>query len=207
MNEHAMSGALGNRALTKASQVLTGIVTGIVADGQLNDLEVQMLSTWLGSNSEVVDVWPGSAIARLVREVLEDGIITEEERLHLLVELQRLVGMDFAQTGSVEPGVVELPYDDDAPVAVGGRRVCFTGEFVFGTRAACQRAIEKLGGTPVAAVSKKVDYLIVGTHVSPDWVNTSYGQKIMRAMELRDEGHAILVIRERRWIESLGILA
>lgn len=203
MNEFAAENVLSNRALSKASQVLTGIVTGIVADGQLHDMEVQMLSAWLSANDAVVNTWPGFAVARLVREVLADGIISEGERAHLLAELQLLVGNDFAETGAVDTAVAELPFDDTSVLQLIGSRICFTGSFLYGTREACERTAIKAGSLTASSVSKKVNLLIVGTHIAPDWVNTSYGTKIIRAMELRDEGHTIAIVRERRWIELL----
>ncbi len=204
MNEHAIAAAIGQRSLTKASQVLTGIVTGIVADGQLHDMEIQMLSGWLTAHEEVTQSWPGNAISRLVQQVMKDGVITEEERTHLVAELQAMIGNDFAETGSVSDEIIRLPFDDTIQRLISGSRVCLTGTFVYGTRTACERLAIQVGLEPSNSVSKKVHALIVGTHVSPDWVNTSYGTKIIRAMELREEGHPILIVRERDWLDSLS---
>lgn len=192
-----------SRQLTRSAQVLTGIITGIVADGVLHDMEVQMLSTWLAENAEVTRAWPGSAVARHLGEILADGVITADERTHFLETLQHLVGVDFAETGSVTPEVAELPLEDSAPVNFHECGVCLTGEFLYGTRSACERATEKTGAIPLQNISKKVAYLVVGTHVSPAWINTSYGRKIMRAMELKQAGHSIAIISEQRWLEAL----
>lgn len=196
--------ALDNRQLSKAAQVLSGIITGISADGHLHDLEIQMLSTWLTAHPEVAQSWPGSAVARLVEEVLDDGAVTEDERTYLLCNLQKLFGEDFANTGSADPEVAGLPFDEDSTAPLRDATICLTGEFAYGTRSACQRLAEKHGCTAVAAVSKKVQFLIVGAHVSPNWVNTSYGLKIQRAMELREEGHSIGILSEERWLALLS---
>lgn len=189
-------------ALTKACQVLTGIITGILADGQLHDKEILMLSTWLRANAEVTETWPGNAIARLMHEALADGSISEEERQHLLTELQAIIGNDFCESGAVDSEVSNLPFDPAAHLEPG-MRVCFTGVFVYGTRSACEKLACKQGLEPMSGVSKKVHALIVGTHISPDWANTSYGRKIMRAMELRESGHDIRIVQEQVWLESL----
>lgn len=201
--DKAIQGAMAHRDFVKSAQVLTGIITGIVADGQLHDMEVQMLSTWIGAHPDVTQRWPGSAIARHLTEVLADGVITTDERAHLLLTLQQLVGSDFAETGAVDSGVAALPFDETAPTPLRDSRICLTGEFVYGTRSACERLAEKAGAVPVASVSKKVHYLVVGTNISPQWVNTSYGTKILRAMELKQEGHPIGILRERHWLELL----
>lgn len=193
-----------NRALSRASQVLTGIVTGIVADGEIHDREIAMLSTWLTENAEVTQVWPGSAIAKLLREVLADGVITDEERAHLLKVLAQMAGTDFVQTGSVSPEVADLPYGDWTHDSMADLCLCLTGEFLYGTRAACEKLAEKAGARLASSVSKKVHYLVVGTHVSPNWVTTSYGRKIQQAMELRTGGHSIVIVPERDWIRLAG---
>lgn len=201
--EHAIQKVLAHRQFVKSAQVLSGIITGIVADGHLHDMELQMLSTWVSANPEVTQSWPGSAIARHLAEAMADGVIATEERDHLLRTLQQLVGSDFTESGSVEPEVAALPFDETAATPLQNSRICLTGEFIFGTRSACERLAEKAGCTPVAAVSKKVHYLVVGTNISPQWVNTSYGTKILRAMELREEGHQIGILRERDWLHLL----
>lgn len=200
---HAVQQVLAHREFVKSAQVLTGIITGIVADGHLHDMEIQMLSTWISANPEVSQRWPGSAIARHLSEVLADGVITPEERAHLLQTLQQLVGSDFADSGAVDSDVAALPFDDNAATPLKESRICLTGEFVYGTRSACEKLAEKAGSVPVSAVSKKVHYLVVGTNISPQWVNTSYGTKILRAMELKQDGHTIGILRERHWLDLL----
>lgn len=200
-----MEVALTNRQLTKSMQILTGIITGIVADGTLHDLEIHMLSTWLAEHAEVTGTWPGSAIALQLREALADGAITPMERDHLLETLQRLVGADFAATGAVTPEVAALPFDESSFVDMRDCGVCLTGDFVFGTRRKCESATEAAGGVTYATVSKKVSYLVVGTHISPAWISASYGQKIIKAMEMKRAGHSIAIIHERRWMDALRL--
>lgn len=200
----AIQGTLQKRQLTRSMQTLMGLVAGIVADGHLHDLEIQFLSSWLADNQDTVQDWPGSAIAKHVREVLADGIITEFERDYLLKNLQSLSGVDFSETGSATPEVADIPYAWDIPLEVPGKRFCFTGSFLYGTRPECERLLAKAGGTPVNTLSRKVHYLVVGTNVSPHWVNTSYGRKIQQAMELKENGHVINIVHERHWLDALA---
>lgn len=204
IDDRAARRAMGNRALTRASQVLNGIVAGILADGQLHDLEVTMLRTWLAQNADVTTTWPGNAIARLIDEVLHDGVIDEPERAHLVETLQQVCSHDFAATGSAAAEVGNLPFDEDSPIDLRDRTVCHTGEFIYGTRKACEALTIKAGGSPVSTVSRKLGFLVVGSHVSPHWITESYGRKIMQAIELRDQGAPIAIVREQRWLESLN---
>lgn len=193
--------ATTRRTENRSIELLLGIVTGIIADSHLHDLEIQMLSTWLSENEYAASVWPGCVIAERVRTVLADGIVTDEERAHLLSTLQGMAACDFANTGSASAEVVQLPLQDDGDVQLRDNHVCLTGAFIYGTRASCERVCTEHGALPVSAVSKKVLYLIVGTNVSPAWAHTSYGRKIEQAMTLRQAGHPIRVISERRWNE------
>lgn len=199
--------AMTRRAENRSIELLLGIVTGIVADSQLHNLEIQLLSTWLTENEYAASVWPGCVIAERVRAVLADGIVTDEERSHLLSTLQGMAACDFAATGSAAAEVIRLPLQDDGDVTLRDTHVCLTGEFIYGTRSNCERLCTHHGALPVASVSNKVLFLIVGTNVSPAWAHTSYGRKIEHALTMRQSGHPIRVISERRWSETITLLA
>lgn len=195
----AVSKAIDAHIQTRCMQSLMGLVTGIVADSELNEKEVLFLNTWLREHPEVVSHWPGSAIAAWVREVCADGQVTREERELLLHNLSAMVSSDFASTGAVASGPTELPIDDSRPLSMVGAGIVHTGVFLFGTRARCERLSEALGAVPLSTVTKAVHVLVIGTQVSPAWVTESYGRKIMQAMELRTRGSPIQIVSERHW--------
>lgn len=197
--------AIRRRDLTKASEMLLGLVTGMVADQQLHDLEIQLLRTWLDANSIVTTEWPGRVLAQRLDVILADGIITDAERQHLLETLQQFATSDFAETGSVTPEVLKLPLNDDAPIAFSGAVVCLTGAFIYGTRESCHEVTLRCGAELADTVTKKLRYLVVGTNVSPHWANTSYGRKIQKAVDLQSRGVPLHIISERRWMDCLGI--
>lgn len=196
--------SLENHRITKAVEHLLGMVEGMIVDNHLHDLEVKMLSTWLAANPEATATWPVSVIARKVGDVLTDGIITEAERKHLMEVLKELIANNFSETGSASPEATALPIDDCVTITLKDSGVCMTGEFIFGTRAACERLTLKAGGMPLDNVTKHVDILVIGTRLSPDWAHTTFGRKIQRAAELQDQGHPIEIISERRWLEVVG---
>lgn len=145
----------------------------------------------------------GVVIARKVEEIMADGVITEGERAYLLEVLSELASTDFALTGSSSPEVAALPINDVVTVSLRNAGVCHTGEFLFGTRAACERITLKAGGMPLDSVTRKTDILVIGTRVSPHWAHTSFGRKIQKAAELQESGHPIEIISERRWIDAI----
>lgn len=189
-----------HRNLLKGVESLLGLCRGFLADHYLSDEEITFLDTWLKDNYEITTAWPGNVIGERVREVLQDGVITEEERTHLQETLEQL-------TGQVEDGVASgmattLPVNDDCVVDFEGRTFCFTGQFIFGTRTRCQRAVEELGAKAIKGVRKDLDYLVIGALASRDWAHSSHGRKIEKAMANNEKGAVTAIISEEAWIRA-----
>ncbi len=193
-----------SRLLVRSCEALLGIAAGLIADGELNDSEIVFLSTWLAEHSELVASWPGEVVYNRVREVLADGVITNEERAHLALTLAELIGGNFKEDGSVPAGSTSLPIDADVSVdEVSGRSFCFTGQFLYGTRARCERAVAERGGK-VSPVGRDLDFLVIGELASRDWKYSSHGMKIESAMNARRAGSLIKIIGETQWSLALG---
>lgn len=203
IDDLAAKGLLRKRQLNKSVELLLGLVTGMIADGNLNDMEIKYLNTWLTEHADVAAIWPGSVVAKLVNEILADGVIAGAERDRLLKMLVDLSGNDFAQSGSVSAEVATLPLDEYCEVNLRDANVCLTGEFLSGTRTKCEELATLAGCVPHGIITKKIAYLVIGTNVSPHWIHTSYGRKIEQAIALQQAGHSIRIISERRWISAL----
>lgn len=75
---------------------------------------------------------------------------------------------------------------------------------MFGTRAACQKATEARGGQTSDNVTKKTNYLVIGSMVSPAWIESNFGRKIQKAAEIAQSGkYEIAIIREADWAMAL----
>lgn len=203
-SEIAIQKAIQQQTLTKAAVSLLGICTGILADGQLHDREILFLATWLREHEEVAGVWPGSEIARRVETILADGIITEEERRDLMEALQAISGNYFSDTGCAAPEAPLLPIDDDPSIFFRDMTFCFTGKFLYGTRAACERMTLSLGGVAVDGITRELNYLVIGTLIEPSWANTTYGRKIEKAVNYRDSGCDLVIVSEKQWTAALA---
>lgn len=191
--------------LRKSCESLLGICAGILADGQINENEVRFLAHWLKDNPDIADVWPGEIVAKRVREVLSDNIVTPEELDYLKNTLTELIGGTLQDSGAVSGLSTRLPLNDDRadPILFDNTAFCFTGNFIFGTRSACERAIEQRGAMAFNNVTTNLEYLVVGTMVSAEWANTSHGRKIEKAIEYQNKGHRVLIISEEHWIKHL----
>lgn len=196
--------AMDVRRQVKALNTLMGMVSGVVCDDHLHDNEIIFLSTWITENKDVATEYPGSVIYRKVREVLSDGVITAEERDHLLKELKILSGNDFTNTGSALPDHIATLFDDDPHVIIPGNTFVLTGDFLYGTRESCHRVIQTRGGIVGASVTKKTNYVVVGSRASPDWITQHFGRKLLRAAELVESGeHEISIVREADWVLAI----
>jgi hypothetical protein len=187
---------------------LMGFVRGILADGEVSEAEARSLLGWCERNPLAVAEWPGREIATRLSRVFADGVVTEDERADLAALLQAVTGgRPEAPSGT---GLsTRLPLNDPVPeLAFSGRTFVFTGQFVFGTRNACESAVVQRGGHCSSSVSKKVDFVVIGELCSRDWLYSSHGTKIQKAVEYRDQRNVpIAIVPEDVWVAALETAA
>lgn len=192
-----------SRVLARSCESLLGICQGMLADNKLNEDEVLFLALWLRDNTEIASVWPGSVIAGRVESILSDGVITSDELVDFKDVLTSLVGGRLEQTGATGGLSTALPVDLNAAIEFGDRFFCFTGKFLYGPRSSCEAQVEKRGGYSLSAISGRLNYLVIGTLISPDWKYSTHGKKIEGAVDLRKKGGDLMIISEDQWIDAL----
>jgi NAD-dependent DNA ligase len=176
---------------------LVGFLTGTASDGVLNDQEITAMSSWLETNESVREIWPASVIVKRLAVILEDGIITDEEREDLLVTIRQVTGTDTDEAGVSYEASTEIWEDSVQELKLRGSVFCLTGDFVSGDRDSVDTMLHCFGGETNSSVNKSIDYLVIGTLASHDWLYTSHGRKIEKALLLKREGSEIKVITER----------
>jgi NAD-dependent DNA ligase len=183
---------------------MIGICRGVIADDMVDEKEAIFLGQWIANHRDVADRWPVNVLYARLTEMLKDGILSGSEQLELLETLREITGdSSIYQT---EGTSTSLPLDKPAPeVSFSGKVFCLTGRFVFGSNLDCEEAIVELGGDVTTTLAQDTDYLIIGEICSPDWVHTSFGRSIERAVELRDQGHNVCIISEQHWVESMSV--
>lgn len=191
------------RLLKRSCESLLGICTGILADGSLNDEEIRFLGLWLSENEELVNTWPGEVVYTRIQNVLADNIITEEERGQLKNTLSELIGGTLQETGAAFGSSTSLPVDNVDSIEIAGNTFCFTGKFLYGTRAACERAIKERNGIAISTVRMDLNYLVIGTMTSRDWAHTSHGRKIEKAIDYKQRNRSMFILSEKQWVEYL----
>lgn len=188
---------------TSSIQFLNGLIHGIMADRQISDGEIQALHLWLDTNDFLQGIYPFDELCAIVHTILDDKVITAEERNGLLAFMSNLV--EFRDSYNlVEADFVELR----TKYSVGGicaycpeveireKVFCFTGESYRSTRAEIKAEIENIGGIFRSSVTKNTDYLVVGNAGNPCWAYSCYGRKIEEAMALRKAGAKVQIINE-----------
>ncbi len=68
----------------KAVHLLEGILKGIAIDSAINDYEIIELGTWINQHEEFSHLYPYKDIYAMLKDILEDGIVTEDEKDDLL---------------------------------------------------------------------------------------------------------------------------
>jgi hypothetical protein len=187
--------------MNRSLGALVGIAQGLVCDGQLNDQEIGFLNGWLERNAAISSTWPGDLIHARIRGALADGRVTDQERAHLINTLEELVGASHDSRGACDH-VTRLGFDQVATIHFADKHFCLTGEFVYGPREACESAISKRGGV-ISSVTKKLEYLVVGSRGSNEWRHGSFGTKFEKAMQYKRSGCPILIVTEHCWAGSL----
>ena len=192
----------GRRAERDISEML-GLAKGLLADGDVTTAEAAVLRDWVVSHPDATDSWPGNVIANRLLRIFEDGEVNEVERADLADLLGRLVGGDAGLIAQ-DQASSDLPLDIPPPALTFPSTVfVFTGKFAFGPRPDCEREVQQLGGICESAVTRRTNVLVIGTFGSRDWIHTSYGRKIQKALTYRQTGVPIAIVGEDHWASAI----
>lgn len=165
---------------------LYGLCLGVMADGYVAEAEIEFLVSWISARPYLMDDPVIEVLVSAIAKALEEGVESATAQSQILEALLAFTGApDPAREHSSIPST--LPLCKSIPAAsLKGVVFCCTGTFDLGTRGDCKSAIENAGGVFSKGVTQKVDYLVIGNKITPDWKQQSYGAKIIKAMEYRD---------------------
>jgi NAD-dependent DNA ligase len=181
---------------------LLGIARGLLADRHLGDDEIHYLNDWLDNHYGVASGFPGNVIHQRIRKVLADGVITEEERSHLVDTLDMLINERLEDLAE-QVDLTELWFDQIGLIEFDHTRFCLTGNFVYGPREVCRQAIEQRGGVVMPSVGAGPQFLVVGALGVDEWRDGGLGRDIEAAMRLRAQGKPVRIIPEDCWAAQL----
>ncbi len=188
--------------IRRKTDEMIGLLRGIIADDVVSPREVERLAEWLLVNQEAAVVWPIDVVLERVGQILEDGIIDDEEREDLRVIIAEIVGAPDASP--FETLAASLPLTRPAPPMHFADRVfVFTGRFAWGSRSKLVKEVTTRGGVGAESITRKTDYLVIGTFGSRDWLHGSYGTKIQNAIDYASRYGRLAIVSEEHWVNSL----
>ena len=193
------------RLSDRAVDELIGLSRGIVADAHVTQSEAEFLARWLDRNREAQETWPGNVLYERIREMLSDGVLDRDESQELLELLGSITGEAEPLALKAQSLSSSLPLTQPPPkIEFPDRLFCLTGRFVHGTRRECEAAVEQLGGRCGKSPTLQTHYLIIGHIGSTDWIHSTHGRKIEKAVEYAKRGASIQIVAEQDWVQQLA---
>lgn len=189
--------------VTSSLQFLSGLIHGIMADGEISDQEIYTLKSWIRSNDFLTGCYPFDEIESLLLTILEDGKVTDDERNILKAFFSNFIDLKSSYNlSSPEMEALRNQYSVAGICAVcqeidfENNVFCFTGQSDRAKRNEIVSIIESLGGVFGPNVTKKTRYLVVGNSGNPCWAFSCYGRKIEEAIERRKAGQNLTIVNE-----------
>ena len=80
-----------NQAASQTGTALLTLLVEITSDGELSLGEVEKLRSWLDNNQAAADIAAVAWLRELIQDILADGKITPEERVDLILAIERVL--------------------------------------------------------------------------------------------------------------------
>lgn len=189
--------------ITSSLQFLSGMIHGILSDNEISDEEIHMLKKWTTANDFLAGCYPFDEIESLLLSILEDGIITPEERDALKAYLSNFIDLKSSYNlNDYELSSLKEKYSISGICAAcqeidfDGNLFCFTGQSLKAKRKEIADLIISLGGKFNNNITNKTRYLIVGNDGNPCWAFSCYGRKVEDAVNRRKSGQLLTIVNE-----------
>lgn len=204
---------------TQIVRRLHGIISGALSDNIITVDELKGLNDWMMDYEHLNDFWSFNDLRKLIKKVLKDGIIDDEEQVLLKDFFKDFIEQSIenpiihdeeymSELYVISPSPIFKPLssicDNDPTIIFKKRKFCFTGPAVTGKRTDLHAIVENLGGIPQKNVVKDLDYLVIGGQSSPAWIYSTYGRKIESAIQIREKYGKICIIREYDFSKAIN---
>lgn len=171
--------------ITSATQTLTGILSGISADGTINNKEIEFLNSWLEDNSYLSNTWLFDELIKIITEITESSNFSKTAEDKIL-KLSAMVSSDLGDTdnSALIESVKLNPLENN--IELDGKLFCITGNSLYNTRSEIAQMLLNRGAIVRDSVSAKTDYLLICDEKNACWAFSSYGRKIEKAIQLQN---------------------
>lgn len=181
---------------------LIGIARGIACDDRVSQAEAEFLQKWLAANIGISNHPVIATLYNRINEVLNDGQLDSEEAADLLETLNSFADRNFELGEVLKSTTLPLCNPAPEPLRIAGMSYCFTGTFDYGSRRDCEQAVVTRGGE-CGSLRKSTDVLVIGVYATESWKHSSFGNKILKAVGMRDERLPISIVSEEHWTKYL----
>jgi DNA polymerase-3 subunit epsilon len=175
-----------DRAVTAVD--LNQIIKEIAEDRSVSFAEAWGLNEWLRFSGNELPSALCEELSRQLFDVLLDGVIDDQEEQALLTTFSRILH----------------PAQDTSAVAFADKAFVLTGDFKHGMKPDIAALIESHGGIVKSGVTKKTDYVVIGSYGSERYNHGTYSTKVKKAMELQEQGNSVQIISESILFDTLG---
>lgn len=197
MDDYLLNRLSSDRITSRQIDELTGLARGITADGSVNHAEAEFLQSWLAANIAAVQQPIIAILYDRIKSYLLDGVLDQEETVELLETLRSFTG-DNIELGEVLKATSLPLCEPKPPLHFTDMRYCFTGTFTYGSRKDCEQAVQARGAVP-GSLTSKTDFLVIGSYATESWKHSSFGTKIIKAIDFQDKGYPISIVSEAHW--------
>lgn len=175
--------------ITLATQILDGILKGIIVDEEISELECENLRQWLYDNIHLSNHFPFDKTMEMINKVLEDSIITQEESDYIFSIINSLLN-------PVEALKTEV-------YTVDNKHICLSGNFAYGQKSDVEKYIIEKGGIIDVSLKKSTNILMIGDCECQAYSNGTYGTKVKKAIEFNEKGANIQIIKESDFFANI----
>lgn len=179
---------ISSSPVTLATQILNGIMEGIIVDGEITTEESENLRGWLYDNIHLSGHYPFDKVISILETALSDSVISREESKYITETIQSILN-------PVDSLKVQLN-------SIEGKSICLSGNFSYGSKADVERYIIEHGGTIDSSVKKSTNILLVGACECQAYSHGTYGTKVKKAIEYNNKGCNIQIVKECNLIIS-----
>jgi hypothetical protein len=187
--------------ITGKIQELHGLLEALSFDSILYDVEIDYLENWLNNHQFLQKTYPFDFICNQVYiikyENCEESV--KLETINKLLELGKCfesfkIGSSNSNVDLVEHLNKDIFLSPKTEIEFDGKYVCVTGESKEFKRAVIHKNLESKGANILKSVSGKIDYLIICEHKSSCWAFSTYGRKVEKVIELKNNGTNVEIV-------------
>ena len=90
-----------------------------------------------------------------------------------------------------------------ADIIFENKSFCFTGKLAELKRTQAEREVRSRNGFSQKVINKELDFLVLGSIASSGWKHGNYGNKIVKAKDLIENGEKLKIISEKDFMQGL----